>query len=97
MPRANRHFLPGQFWHITHRCHEQNFLLKFARDRRRYLHWLFEARKRFGLYFLNYVVTSKTASIYFVYKSITYYILVPGTFTTQKRCALGRTLELALS
>ena len=20
MPRANRHFLPGQLWHITHRC-----------------------------------------------------------------------------
>ncbi len=58
MPRANRYFLPGQFWHITHRCHEKNFLLKFARDRRRYRHWLFEARKRFGLCILNYVVTS---------------------------------------
>ena len=58
MPRANRHFLPGQFWHITHRCHEKRFLLKFARDRHRYLHWLFEPRKRFGLCLLNYVVTS---------------------------------------
>ena len=58
MPRANRHFLPGQLWHITHRCHEKAFLLKFARDRRRYLRWLFEARKRFGLCVLNYVVTS---------------------------------------
>jgi REP element-mobilizing transposase RayT len=58
MPRAHRHFIPGQLWHITHRCHEKAFLLKFARDRRRYLHWLFEARKRFGLCVLNYVVTS---------------------------------------
>src|SRR5262245_46915741 len=58
MPRANRHFVPGQIWHITHRCHEQAFLLKFARDRRRYLRWLFEAKKRFGLCVLNYVVTS---------------------------------------
>jgi putative transposase len=58
MPRANRHFLPGQLWHITHRCHEKAFLLKFARDRRRYLRWLFEAKKRFGLCVLNYVVTS---------------------------------------
>ena len=41
MPRANRHFVPGQLWHITHRCHEKVFLLKFARDRRRYLRWLF--------------------------------------------------------
>jgi putative transposase len=58
MPRAHRHFLPGQFWHITHRCHEKAFLLKFARDRRRYLRWLFEAKKRFGLCVLNYAVTS---------------------------------------
>jgi putative transposase len=58
MPRANRHFLPGHVWHLTHRCHERNFLFKFARDRNRYLHWLYEARKRFGLCILNYVVTS---------------------------------------
>lgn len=58
MPRANRHFLPGQLWHITHRCHEKSFLFKFVRDRRRYLHWVFEAKKRFRLRVLNYVVTS---------------------------------------
>jgi len=57
MPRANRHFLPGHVWHITHRCHHKQFLLKFARDRRRYVHWVFEAKKRFGLSVLNYVVT----------------------------------------
>jgi putative transposase len=28
------------------------------RDRRRYLHWIFEAKKRFGLCVLNYVITS---------------------------------------
>jgi REP-associated tyrosine transposase len=58
MPRASRHFIPGQLWHLTHRCHEKAFLLKFPRDRRRYRHWLFEAKKRFGLCVLNYVVTS---------------------------------------
>ena len=57
MPRANRHFLPGYVWHITHRCHRKSFLLKFARDRRSYLHWLFEAKKRFGVSVLNYTVT----------------------------------------
>jgi len=57
MPRAHRHFLPGHVWHITHRCHQRKFLLKFARDRRRYLHWLFEAKKRFGLSVLNYMIT----------------------------------------
>lgn len=58
MPRANRHYLPGQLWHITHRCHERSFLFKFPRDRRCYLRWLFEAKKRFGLRVLNYAVTS---------------------------------------
>ena len=58
MPRANRHYIPGVVWHITHRCHKKEFLLKFARDRRRWLRWLFEARKRFGLSILNYMVTS---------------------------------------
>ena len=37
---------------------EKHFLLKFARDRRRYLRWLFEAKKRFGLSVLDYIVTS---------------------------------------
>ena len=57
MPRANRYFLPGQIWHITHRCHEKSFLLGFGRDRRTYRRWLFEAKKRFGLCVLNYAVT----------------------------------------
>ncbi len=58
MPRANRHHIPGCIWHITHRCHKQEFLLKFERDRRRWLYWLFEAKKRYGLCVLNYIVTS---------------------------------------
>jgi len=58
MPRANRYFLLGYIWHITHRCHQREFLLKFERDRRRYIHWLFEAKKRFRLCVLAYMVTS---------------------------------------
>ena len=58
MPRANRHFVSGHVWHITHRCHKKEFLLKFARDRKRWLHWLFEAKKRYGPTILNYIVTS---------------------------------------
>ena len=57
MPRANRYFLPDHIWHITHRCHQRKFLLKFARDRRRYLHWVFGAKKRFGLCVLDYKST----------------------------------------
>ena len=58
MPRANRHHLPGYVWHITHRCHKKEFLFKFVKDRKRWLTWLFKAKKRFGLRILNYVVTS---------------------------------------
>ena len=58
MPRASRYFLPGHIWHITHRCHKKEFLLKFSRDRERWIAWLFEAKKRYGLCVLNYVVTS---------------------------------------
>lgn len=45
-------------WHITHRCHNRDFLLKFRKDRDRYRHWLWEARKRYGLILLNYITTS---------------------------------------
>jgi putative transposase len=33
-------------------------LLKFRRDRRRWRHWLFEAKRRYGLIVLNYIATS---------------------------------------
>lgn len=58
MPRANRYFIPGYICHITHRCHKREFLLKFARDKKRWLFWLFKARQRYGLTILNYAVTS---------------------------------------
>ncbi len=58
MARAKRHYLPGHVWHIMHRCHKKEFLLKFARDRRRWVEWLFAAKKRYGLQVLNYNVTS---------------------------------------
>jgi len=58
MPRANRHFSAGNIWHITHRCHKQEFLLKFKRDRNCWRKWLFEAKKRYDLTVLNYIVTS---------------------------------------
>lgn len=58
MPRANRISCKGVVWHITHRCHERSFLLKFSKDRRRWRHWLFEAKRRYGLSVLNYIATS---------------------------------------
>lgn len=58
MPRAHRHFIAGQVWHITQRCHGRQFLLRFQEDRRRWLYWLYQARQIHGLSVLNYVVTS---------------------------------------
>lgn len=58
MVRACRYFLPGYTWHLTQRCHKKEFLLKFARDRRRWRQWLFKAKQRYGLRVLNYMVTS---------------------------------------
>src|SRR3989339_150417 len=59
MARAKRHYIPGHVWHITHRRHKREFLLKFPRDRRRCIEWLYHAKKRYsGLSVLNYMVTS---------------------------------------
>lgn len=58
MARANRHFIPGQIWHITHRCHKREFLLKFGKDRKEWTEWLHEAKLRYGLIVFNWVVTS---------------------------------------
>jgi putative transposase len=58
MARAKRHYLQDHIWHITHRCHKREWLLKFKRDRQRWLQWLFEAKKRYGLVILNYAVTA---------------------------------------
>ena len=57
MARANRHFLSGYVWHITHLCHKK-ILFKLVKDRERFLYWLFQAKKRYVLCILNYIVTS---------------------------------------
>ena len=58
MPRAHRHHLPHDVWHITHRCHRRQFLLKFARDRQAWIRWLYAARSRYELCVLDYAVTA---------------------------------------
>ena len=58
MARANRHFIPGHIWHLTHRCHKREFLLKFSRDRDRWIALLLEAKQRYGISILNFIVTS---------------------------------------
>ncbi len=63
MPRAHRFHLPGRVYHITDRCHRKQFLLKFARDRRAWVRWLYRSRQRFALCVLNYQVTSNHAHL----------------------------------
>lgn len=57
MPRANRYILPGYLYHITHRCHNRSFLLKFAQDRNYYRSRLREAAIRFQVSILGYCLT----------------------------------------
>ena len=58
MPITNSHYIPGYIWHITHRCQLEEFHLEFDRDKENWIKWLFEAKKRYGLCVLNYMVTS---------------------------------------
>ena len=57
MPRAHRHYIPGLVWHITHRCHQRDFLLRSLEDRERWLHWLRTSKERYGIHILNYMAT----------------------------------------
>jgi putative transposase len=36
MPRANRYLQPGYVYHLTHRCHNREFLLRSRLDRIEY-------------------------------------------------------------
>ena len=83
MARANRHFAPGYIWHLTHRCHKREFLLKFSRDRNRWIQLLFEVRMRYGLSILNFVVTSNPI-----------HLIVPDNGGSE---AIPRTMKLAWS
>jgi len=58
MPRANRYILPGHVCHLTHRCHNQSFLLRFVRDRRAYRERLRIAAKNDKVRLLNDCITS---------------------------------------
>ena len=31
--KSKRHYIPGQIWHITHRCYKREFLLKLTKAR----------------------------------------------------------------
>ncbi len=58
MPRRRRGFIDHACYHITHRCHKREFLLKFSSDRDQYLRFLRETKEKFRIDVLDYVITS---------------------------------------
>jgi putative transposase len=58
MPRANRYILPGRVYHLTHRCHDRQFLLRFGKDRDGYRRRLREAVRDVDASLLTYNITS---------------------------------------
>lgn len=40
MPRASRYLVEGRTYHLTHRCHDRRFLLRFIAEREAYRTWL---------------------------------------------------------
>jgi putative transposase len=58
MSRANQLRGDGGVFHITHRCHNTSFLLKFARDRDAYRAKLREHLAEFEVFLLDYCLTS---------------------------------------
>jgi putative transposase len=57
MSRAHRLPTEGGVFHLTHRCHNRAFLLKFARDRNAYRVKLREQLQEHALWLLDYCVT----------------------------------------
>ncbi len=58
MSRKQRKWLSGACYHITHRCLERQFFLKFSKYRDIYQEMLFEASRKFHVDVLDYMITS---------------------------------------
>ena len=58
MGRRKRNQTESLCYHLTHRCHNRDFLLKFKRDRQGYLMRLHQMSRRYPVDVLTYMVTS---------------------------------------
>lgn len=58
MPRASRYLCEGYTYHLTHRCHDRRFLLRFNRERKAYREWLRVGVKRYRVPVYGYCITS---------------------------------------
>lgn len=58
MPRATRYIVEGYLYHLTHRCADGEFFLRFAKERDAYREWLRVGATRHHVSVLGYTVTS---------------------------------------
>jgi REP-associated tyrosine transposase len=58
MGRHKKNIAEPCCYHITHRCQERRFLLRFQLDRDNYQKRLYDASRRFKVSILNYIITS---------------------------------------
>jgi len=58
MPRSTRYLQNGFIYHVTHRCHDGRFFLRFSRERDQYREWLRIGALRYGVSVLGYAITS---------------------------------------
>lgn len=57
MPRPSDYMLAGYTYHLTHRCADRTFRLRFARDRNVYREWLREGVARHRVPIFGYCIT----------------------------------------
>ena len=63
MPRKRRGWEPNASYHITHRCHDQQFLFRFKKYRAFYFRRLAEGVRRYDMDVLNYICTGNHVHI----------------------------------
>jgi putative transposase len=63
MPRATRYLQDGFIYHLTHRCHNGEWFLRFEAERDKYRKWLRVGALRHKVAVLAYTVTSNHAHV----------------------------------
>lgn len=58
MPRATRYLQDGYIYHLTHRCVDGEFFLRFSKERDLYREWLRIGASRYRVPVLGYAITS---------------------------------------
>ncbi len=63
MPRATRYLEDGYLFHLTHRCSNGEFFLRFAKERDAYREWLRAGVNRYKVPVLGYAITGNHTHI----------------------------------